>query len=80
MSNPHHLLDGPYTLKGDLLTFFVTDAGVALKCWHARENKLDLTVTITESEGTRDITGTIHSIELLSPGVRPSWQVVIRVS
>ena len=79
MSTPH-VLNGPYTLEGHQLTFFVTDAAVALQCWDARESGADVTVTLTESEGTKDITGKIDSVELLSTGIRPSWRVVMRVS
>jgi hypothetical protein len=79
VSTPH-LLDGPYTLKGHELTFFVTDPAVALRCWHSREHRSDLTVTLTEPEGTKDITGKIKSIELLATGIRSSWRVVMRVS
>ena len=75
-----HPVNGPYTLKGRQLTFFVTDAAVALQCWDARESGSDVTVTLTESEGTKDITGKIHSIELLSSGMRSRWRVVMRVA
>ncbi|HTE40475.1 MAG TPA: hypothetical protein VK629_06590 [Steroidobacteraceae bacterium] len=75
-----HLLNGPYTLKGHRLTFFVTDAAVALQCWDAQKSGADVTVTLTELEGTKDITGKIHSVELLSTGIRSNWRVVMRVS
>lgn len=78
MSNPYPV-DGPYTLQGSSLTFFVTDAAVALRCWHARENNSELTVTLTEAEGTKDVTGTIQKIQLVTPGMQPSWQVVMHV-
>ena len=79
MSTPN-LLDGPYTLEGDLLTFFVTDAAVVLQCSDAQMSGADVTVTLTEPEGTKDITGKIRSVELLSAGIRSSWRVVMRVS
>ena len=79
MSTPHRL-DGQYTLKGDRLMFFVTDAAVALQCWDARESGADVTVTLTETEGTKDVTGKIHSVVLLSTGIRSSWQVVMSVT
>jgi len=62
------------------LTFFVTDPAVALQCWNGLESGADVTVTLTETEGTKDITGKIHSVELLSTGIRSGWQVVMRVS
>ena len=75
-----HLLDGTYSLEGDLLTFFVTDAAVVLQCSDAQKSGADATVTLTEPKGAKDITGKIDSVELLSAGIRPSWRVVMRVS
>lgn len=74
-----HFISGPYTLKADRLTF-KAEHQTAYDARHAKEAGRDFTVCVSESDGLKEMTGKVVSIDLV-PGVKPAkWEIVMRVS
>jgi hypothetical protein len=75
-----YIVSGPHTLKGGRLTF---KTGGALLGSEARQAMIvgkELTVTLMEPGGLKDVTGKVLSVELVKGAKPAQWEIVIKVA
>jgi len=72
-----HMVSGPHTLKGGKLTFTTASAMLGSDAKWAKAAGRDLTVTVSEANGLKDLTGTVQSVEHVE---KHTWRVVMKVT
>ena len=73
-----HLVIGPFTLKGLKLTFQTDNVLLVSDARRAKETNADFTVTLSQPEGLKMVTGRVSSIDVVPGIARPQyWEVTM---
>ena len=76
LDRAHHV-HGPHNLKAGKLTFTTASAMLGADAKQAMAAGRDFTVTVSEANGLKDLTGKVQSVELVE---KHTWEVVMKVT
>ena len=78
--NKDHLVQGPFTIKGGKLTFRTSSGAFGYDARVAMKAGLNLTVSLSQPEGSKEMEGKVLSVELLEHVKPIQWEIVMRAT